>query len=133
MRSRCRALLKPFGDARPKSVAARLEICELIERSAGRRKQHRGLARLRLPRILRRSLNGLVQGPVTLEGNSAGERAREFIARLADQIGFGNARKKRAQRLDAPRFRPAAENPVNVVERHERLLGRVGVGRFRNR
>ena len=116
---------------RPERVAARLEIGELIEGGAGRRQQHHRLLRRGSRGVPRRRLGRRAQGPASLRRNGAGKRARERLARRADQIGLGDPRKQPAKRLDAALLRLAAENPVDVAKRQQRLLGRVGVGRLR--
>ena len=129
--ARARAPRQPFGDGCAKGLAARLEIGELVERGAGRRQQHHGLLRRRARGVRAAASIAASSVPAALERNRAGERAREFVRRLADQVGLGDAREQGPERLDAARLRPAAENPVDVVKRQQRLLGRVGVGRLR--
>ena len=80
---------------------------------------------------MRGVIDGDLERAAHVVGNAAFKRAGEVIRRRADQIGAGNARKQRTQRLDAAFFRFAAGDPINRLERRQRLLRRVGIGRFR--
>jgi hypothetical protein len=58
------------------------------------------------------------------------EGGGEGLGRLADQVGAGDARKERAQRLDAAGLGPAAGDPADPLEGGERAGRRLGVGRL---
>ena len=111
-------------------VAAYLEIAILVERSAGRRKQHDRLDRRRGFGIARGCCDSLVERSRDFVGHFAAKRGGELFRRLADQIRFADARKECPQRLDAAGFRLAAGDPENVAEAGERLGRRIGIGRF---
>ena len=126
--SASRAAAIRADDEVAETIAARFEIGELIVGGAGRRQQHHRLRRRAERRVARRGAKRVLQRAASLEGHFVAERAREFVARRADQIGLGDAREQRAQRLDAALLGLAAENPKDVAERQQRLLGGVGVG-----
>ena len=119
------------GDERAEGVAAHLEIAELVERGAGGRQQHDGLARVGRGGIAGRGGGRRIQRSAALEGDLAVERGGELVRRLADQVGLGDAAEVLGEAGDAARLRLAAEDPVDVAgERDERLLGRVRVRRL---
>ena len=79
----------------------------------------------------RRLRNGVFERFAEGDREGVANRLGESLARLADQIAFDDPVEQRPQRLDAALFRAAAQNPENVLERQQRLLGGVGVGRLR--
>ena len=56
------------------------------------------------------------------------ERAGKFLRRLADQIGFSDARKKFGETGDAAEFRFAAGDPEDVGKGRQRMRRGVGIG-----
>ncbi len=115
------------------AIAAHFKIGELVVGRAGRRQQRHRFGRLARQGVARRGGDRVLQRPAALEVDGAVERPGELVARSADQIGLGDAREQRPQRLDAARLGFAAEDPEDVVETQQRFFGRVGVGRLRNR
>src|SRR5689334_16777677 len=111
-------LCPPQRDARQgrdeaaEAVAADLEVGELVVGRAGGGEQHDGLGsaggvtRLGIARCARQRD---IERAAALHGDLAGERRREVLARLADQIGPGDAREERLEAGDAALFRLAAQ------------------------
>src|SRR5690606_658248 len=81
----------------PERIAPNLEISELVETRAGGRKQHNALLRPVRRGIPRRVLDRRLQRARYLVAHGIPERCREDRRRLADQIGFGDAREIAAQ------------------------------------
>ena len=76
-------------------------------------------------------LDGRCERAGDLVGHGLAERRRKGRRRLADQIGLGDARKIRPQRLDAAFLGQAADDPVDAREARQRRRRRIGVGRLR--
>ena len=72
-------------------VAANLEIPELVVAGARGRQQHDRLAAAARRGVARRGCDGLVERSAALEGDFAVKCRRELVARLADQVGLGDA------------------------------------------
>ena len=58
-----------------------------------------------------------IECTAALEWNVAIERGREFLRRLSDKVGLGEARKERGEARDTARLRLAAKDPVNVARK----------------
>src|ERR1051326_5557418 len=86
-----------------KEIATLLVIAELVEGSTGRRQQHhrcRGAGGLR---VLQGGSSRSRQRAAKRMRNLP-ERPRERLRRLADEIGFADARKERHETFDAALF-----------------------------
>src|SRR5690606_31155519 len=99
---------------RLEGLAARLEIRELVETRAGRRKQY-GLALLRLRESPR---HRDIERSAHLMRHLA-ERPRELLCRRADQVGLRHPPEERPQALDPARLRLPAHDPAHAFERAE--------------
>jgi len=102
------------GDQVAEAVAADFEIAVLVERRAGWRQQHHRLRYACVFRIARGVRNRNLQRLADLIADFALERRGEFLGRLADQIGFADAREIFGEAGDAAEFRLAAGDPENI-------------------
>ena len=85
------------GDQGAEGVAPHLEVAVLVVGGAGGGEQHDGLGRAARCRIARRRGERRIERAAALEADLAVERGRELLARLADQVGPGDAREDTAR------------------------------------
>ena len=91
---------------------------ELVVGGAGRREQHDRLRGCRARRVRGRRCDGPVEGAAAhIRERAPSSVAREFVARLADQIGLARSSGNSGRSgVDAALLRLAAEDPEDVVE-----------------
>src|SRR5437588_997929 len=101
-------------DQRPERVAPYFEVAILVERGAGRRKQHQRLGGRRGGSVARRRGERLVERSGDFVRDGIRQGGGELIGRLADEIGLADTREKRAQAFDAAGLGPPAGDPENI-------------------
>src|SRR4051812_40172929 len=116
------------GDQVAEFGAADLEVAVLIERGAGRRQQHHGINQPRRLGIARGTGHRCIERPGNLVRHALAERTRKFLCRLADQVGFADARKVFGKAGDAAELWLAAGDPENVGEGRQRMRRSIGIG-----